>query len=164
MPPGEKRQRESDEGGGGMPKRGRKGEADTPCVWALPRADQPPLPLPQRPPSVPMTPVPLGQARARKLPKQLPSPKCTHLVKWKSNEYASPPILKCRRVVTQGCHIFSRPKKIMGRPLSLFWKQVLQTLDSCEALALTDLLHMLSLFEKVSCLKHQPVTQFSRDQ
>ena len=64
----------------------------------------------------------------------LQAPNCQLLLKYKSTDGASPPVIKMREVLTYACHPFQKVCKLMGRALTLLWKMavdVLKSLGTC---------------------------------
>ena len=80
-----------------------------------------------------------GKARCR----ALPAPNCQLLLKYKSSECASPPVIKMREVLTYACHPFQKICKLMGRALTLLWKMAINVLKSRELIAMPQMLHTI---------------------
>ena len=80
-----------------------------------------------------------GTARSR----ALPAPSCQLLLKYKSTERASPPVIKMREVLTYACHPFQKKCKLMGRALTLLWKMAVDVLKSRELIAMPQMLHTI---------------------
>ena len=69
------------------------------------------------------------------------APKCQLLLKYKSQESASPPVIKMREVLTYACHPFQKQCKLIGRALTLLWKMAVDVLGSVELIAVPHMLH-----------------------
>ena len=80
-------------------------------------------------------PVPPPKAKNR----LLPVPSSQLLVKYKSKERQA--LMKAREVPTQDKHPYRRLGKLMGRCLSLLWKEAVTVLGSREIVAMSDILH-----------------------
>ena len=78
---------------------------------------------------------------ARRQTKLYPVPNSQLLVKFKSQERRAK--MKAREVLTQDKHPYRRLGKLMGRCLSLLWKEAVTVLNSNEIVAMGDILHPL---------------------
>ena len=66
-----------------------------------------------------------------------------YLLKYKSQESASLPVVKLREVLTYACHPFQKICKLMGRALTLLWKMAVDVLQSREVVAMPQMLHVV---------------------
>ena len=82
-----------------------------------------------------------GDANTRPRLKPLPCPDCQLLVKWKSDENATPPVIKGREVLTCALHPLKPATSLCGRALTLFWKEVVSVLGPREIISMSSLLH-----------------------
>ena len=71
--------------------------------------------------------------------KLLPVPNSQLLVKYKSKEHKA--AMKAREVLTQDKHPYRRLGKLIGRCLSILWKEASRVLNSREIVAMSDILH-----------------------
>ena len=68
--------------------------------------------------------------RPKQEPRPLPAPNCQLLIKYNSNEQASPPLITMREALTYASPPFQFFWKLMGRALTLFWKIAVNVLTS----------------------------------
>ena len=82
-----------------------------------------------------------GEANTRPRLNHLPCLDCQLLVKWKSDEHATPPVVKGREVLTCVLHPLKPATSLWGRALTLFWKEVVTVLGPKEIISMSSLLH-----------------------
>ena len=87
--------------------------------------------------SHPLSALPTPQTQRQT--KLYPVPNSQLLVKFKSQEHIAK--MKAREVLTQDKHPYRRLGKLMGRCLSLLWKEAVTALHSTEIVAMGDILH-----------------------